>query len=115
MTHLPPWKQLCDCRCPVHHGFQRTTYNDERCACTITCATQPITLIAKQWDCALFLDHGGDLWFVDPLAPGLWDWSSAGHFREDHELYEASRIIERKLRQTATILADPPQLRHDSA
>lgn len=115
MTYTPAWMRLCDCRCPAHHGFRRTTYHDERCACAITCATQPMTLLAEQWNCALFLDHGGDLWFVDPLGPGQWDWSSAGHFREDHEFYDANLVIERQLRQTAAVLRDPLQLRRDPA
>jgi len=78
MSHTSPWMRLCDCRCPTHHGYQRTTYSDEGCACAITCATQPMTLLAEQWNCAMFLDPGGDLWFVCKLPGGQWDWASCG-------------------------------------
>ncbi len=54
--YLPPWQRPCDCCCPLHHRQPRVTYNDPGCACTITCATQPLTLLADRWDCALFLD-----------------------------------------------------------
>ena len=115
MTYTPAWMRRCDCRCPVHHGYQRTTYTDEGCACTITCATQPMTLLAEQWDCALFLDNGGDLWFVNRLPGGQWDWSTADHIHEHHDFYDASLIIGHQLRQTATVLASPSRLRRDSA
>ena len=70
-----------------------------------------MTLLAEQWNRALFLDNCGDLWFVDPLAPGQWDWSTAGHIQEHHDSYDASLVLERQLRQTATVLASQ-SLRH---
>ena len=62
----------CECRCPLHYRQTRVTYNDPGCACTITCATQPITLIADRWDCALLLDQGGDLWYVPAMPNNIW-------------------------------------------
>ena len=62
--YLPPWQRHCDCDCLLHRGQIRITYDDPGCACTITCATQPLTLLTDRWDGALFLDSGGDLWFV---------------------------------------------------
>jgi hypothetical protein len=91
--------RLCDCRCPLHHGYQRTTDTDDSCACAITCATQPMTLLAEQWHCALFLDHAADLWFVNRLPGGQWDWSTAGHIDERHDLHNASVAVQRRLRQ----------------
>ncbi|HZO65256.1 MAG TPA: hypothetical protein VFB74_09650 [Kribbellaceae bacterium] len=115
MSHTSPWTRRCDCHCPTHHGYQRITYHDEGCACAITCATQPMTLLAEQWNCALFLDPGGDLWFVSKLPGGQWDWANCDHVHEHHDFYDASLIIERQLRRTATILLNPSQLRRDPA
>lgn len=115
MTYTPAWRRRCDCRCPVHHGYQRTTCTDGGCACTITCATQPMTLLAEQWNCALFLDEGGDLCFVNRLPGGQWDWSTAGNIHEHDDFYDASLIIQRQLRQIATVLAGPSRLRRDPA
>ncbi|MER7457338.1 hypothetical protein [Micromonospora sp. NPDC126480] len=106
MAYTPPWQRLCDCPCPQHHGHQRTTYNDDRCAC-VTCTTQPTTLITEHWNCALFLDLGGDLWFVNRLPGGQWDWPNADHAHEHHDFYAASLSIERQLRQTVTHPAQP--------
>jgi hypothetical protein len=111
MDYTPPWQGLCDCRCPQHHGYERTTYNDERYGCAITCATQPTTLITEHWNCALFLDHGADLWFVNRLPGGQWDWPNADHIHEHHDFYDASLIIERQLRQTVNILRNTYELR----
>ncbi|WP_117214748.1 hypothetical protein [Allorhizocola rhizosphaerae] len=113
MTYTPAWLRRCDCRCPVHHGYERTTYADDGCACTITCTTQPMTLLAEQWNCALFLDIGGDLWFVNRLPGGQWDWATCDHIHEHHDFYDASIIITRQLRQTAAVLANPTQLRRE--
>ncbi|WP_328853280.1 hypothetical protein OG994_12175 [Micromonospora globbae] len=110
MTQPAPWQRLCDCRCPQHHGYPRTTYHDDRCACAITCATQPTTLIIEHWNGALFLDHGGDLWFVNRLPGGQWDWPNAGHIHEHHDSYAASLVIQRQLHQIVTLLRSR---RHD--
>jgi len=110
MTYTPAWTRRCDCRCPVHHGYQRTTYTDDGCACTITCATQPTTLLAEQWNCALFLDNGGELRFVNRLPGGQWDWANCDHTDEHHDFYGASRIIELHLRHIETILLNPGEL-----
>jgi hypothetical protein len=61
----------------VHYRSTRITYDNPGCACTITCATQPITLLAERWSCALFLDSSGDLWYVPALPGGAWAWESA--------------------------------------
>jgi hypothetical protein len=78
----------------VHYRATRTTYDDLGCACTITCATQPLTLLADRWDCALFLDSGGDLWYVPALPNGTWAWENAAEIDSRSEYYHASVIIE---------------------
>lgn len=92
-----PFQSLCDCRCPLHHGFERTTYSDDSCACAITCATQPLTLLADQWGCALFLDQDGDLWHVTQLVGGQWEWGGAGEFDSRGDHYQTSLFIEEQL------------------
>jgi len=74
------------------------------CACTITCATQPLTLLADPWGCALFLDHGGDLWHVRAAPNGTWDWEHASEIDDRHDFHDAARIIARLLRQAAAAL-----------
>jgi hypothetical protein len=63
-----------------------------------------MTLLAKQSYYALFLDHAGDLLFVNPPPGGQHDWTNAGRILEHHDFYEASRLIERHLRHTAKLL-----------
>ncbi|MFI5489240.1 hypothetical protein [Micromonospora echinaurantiaca] len=104
MAHVHPWQRLCDCRCLVHHNLPRTAYNEPGCACTITCATQPLTLLADPWGCVLFLDQGGDLWHVLALANGTFDWDSAGEIDSRSDFYNASVTIEHLLRQAAHVL-----------
>jgi hypothetical protein len=105
MTYTPPWMRLCDCRCPLHHGLRRTTYHDQGCACAITCATQPITLIAEPWGCALFLDPFADfLWTVTKLQGGQWDWDNAGEIDSRSDFVGAGLAIEDQLREVAGIL-----------
>ena len=104
-AYIPPWQRKCDCRCSLHYRSVRVTYNDPGCACTITCATQPITLLADRWDCALFLDQGGDLWYVPTLSNGAWAWENAGEIDSRSEFYGASVTIEHLLRTSARILA----------
>ena len=111
MTRVSPWMRQCDCHCVQHHGHQRTTYNDDGCGCAITCATQPMTLLAEQWNCALFLDHAADLWFVNQMPGGQWDWSNADHVPEHHDFYDASLVIAYHLRHTTKILDE--LRRHD--
>jgi len=104
MSYTSPVMHLCDCRCPVHHGYQRLTCNDEGCACAITCATQPMTLLAEHWGCALFLDTAGDIWTVGLLASSQWEWEQAGEIDSRSEFYHPALAIERKLREIAQIL-----------
>jgi hypothetical protein len=102
----PPPHRQCNCRCPLHYRQARLAYNETGCACTITCTTQPITLLADRWDCALFLDQNGDLWYVPALPNGTWAWENAGEIDSRHELYDASVTIAHLLRASANILAN---------
>jgi hypothetical protein len=104
MEYTQPWQRVCDCRCIVHHHLPRTTYNEPDCACAITCATQPTTLLANYWSCALFLDQGGNLWRVPAMANGTWDWASAEEIDSQSDHYEASAVIGHLLRQAAHLL-----------
>ncbi|WP_328468852.1 hypothetical protein OHA21_00210 [Actinoplanes sp. NBC_00393] len=108
MTNLPPWQRSCDCRCIAHHQLQRTSYDDPDCACTITCATQPTTLLAEQWGCALFLDKNGDLWAVTHLANSAWDWQHAAQI-DTRDLYDTHVTIEHLLRLTNHVLGTNPR------
>ncbi|MDT4995497.1 MAG: hypothetical protein QOH97_5389 [Actinoplanes sp.] len=76
-TPCPTFDCLCDCRCRIHHSQPRTTYDNPDCHCLITCASQPMTLLAPQINDALFLHHDGELWHVPGLEPGHWDWRYA--------------------------------------
>jgi hypothetical protein len=107
LNYLSPWQRPCDCSCPLHNGQTRTAYDEPGCACTITCSTQPITLLADRWRCALFLDPRGDLWQVPTLTGGAWDWENAGEIDTRHDLYHASTVIEHLLRASAHLLANP--------
>ncbi len=107
LTYLMPWQRPCDCRCPVHHKRTRLTYDEFGCACTIACASQPITLLADRWNCALFLDQAGDLWQVPALTDGTWDWGNAGEIDTRHDFYHASVVIESRLREFVHVLANP--------
>ena len=104
-AYLLPWQRHCDCRCPLHYRQPRVTYNDPGCTCTITCATQPLTLLADRWNCALFLDAGGDLWFVPALFNGTWAWENAVEIDTRSEFYDAGVTIEHLLRTAAHVLA----------
>ncbi|MDI5941451.1 MULTISPECIES: hypothetical protein [unclassified Micromonospora] len=105
MTYTPPWQRSCNCRCLRH--LPRTTDNEPNYACTITCATQPLTLLADHWDCALFLDPAGDLWHVPTLTHGTWDRSNAAEINTRSDLHDAGRLIEQLLRHVAQVLAAP--------
>ena len=76
-TPNPAYQRACDCRCPLHHGQLRSTYNDPGCHCLTICASQPMTLLTPQITGALFLDRDDVLWFVPGLEPGHWDWRNA--------------------------------------
>jgi hypothetical protein len=104
----PAWQRHCDCRCRVHHRQIRDTYDDPGCTCTITCNTQPLTLLADRWGCALFLDNAGNLWQVPAAANlGTWNWEDAGEVDTRHDYYHASVVIEHLLRASAHLLANP--------
>lgn len=104
MSYSPRWLMLCNCRCPLHHGFQRTDYFQPGCSCAITCDTQPMTLLAEQWGCALFLDQNGDLWTVPAMANGQFDWEHGGEVDTRSEFYDDSVTVERLLREAARVL-----------
>lgn len=104
MPYTAPWLKLCNCRCPLHHGFPRTDYFQPRCACAITCDTQPMTLLAEQWGCALFLDKDRRLWSVTAMANGQWDWEYGGETDPRSEFYADSVTIEHLLRASAHVL-----------
>ncbi|WFE48889.1 hypothetical protein [Micromonospora sp. WMMD1155] len=104
MTYTPPWRRVCDCRCIIHHRLPRTTYNEPGCACTITCATQPLTLLVHQLGRAFFLDQGGDLWHVPAMTQGTWDWDNAARVDTGADGYDAGSVIEQLLRQAANVL-----------
>ncbi|MEU7779180.1 hypothetical protein [Micromonospora parva] len=104
MTHTPPWRRVCDCRCILHHRLPRTTYNEPGCACTITCPTQPLALVARQRGCAFFLDRNGGLWHVAAMANGTWDWDNATKIDTRADVHDASLVIEHLLRQAANVL-----------
>ncbi len=102
--YTPPWQRECDCGCTLHYRQNRLTYNDSSCGCAITCATQPLTLLADRWDCALFLDSNSDLWYVPALPNGAWAWEAAGEIDSRSEYYDASVTIEHLLRTATHIL-----------
>lgn len=83
-------------------------YNDEGCTCVLSCATQPMTLLAKQWGCVLFLDVHGDLWHVNEMSDGGLDWDGAGEFDSRGDFYDASVQVEQQLRQLAVTLESAP-------
>ncbi|MDG4838345.1 hypothetical protein O7631_17640 [Micromonospora sp. WMMD967] len=104
MTYTPAWGNVCDCRCIVHYRLPRTAYNESGCACTITCATQPLTLLVHQRGRAFFLDQGGDLWQVPAMAVGTWDWDNTTKIDTRADVYDAGLVIEQLLRQAANVL-----------
>src|SRR4051794_24999337 len=103
--YMQPWQRPCDCRCVLHYRQTRVTYDDPGCACTITCATQSLTLLADRWDCALFLGSDGDLWYVPALPNGTWAWENAAQIDSRSEFYDASVTIEHLLRTAAHVIA----------
>ena len=107
LSYPMPWQRECDCRCPVHLRRTRRSYDKSGCACTITCATQPITLLANRWNCALFLNQDGALWQVPALTDGTWDWENAGEIDTRHDFYNATVAIAHLLRASAHLMANP--------
>lgn len=99
MAYTPPWQRVCDCRCIVHHHLPRTTYTEHDCACAITCATQPITLLAGPLECALFLDQEDTLWHVPAMATGNWDWANATQVDSRSEFFSVRPLIAHLLRR----------------
>ncbi|MEV4536296.1 hypothetical protein AB0J82_21140 [Asanoa sp. NPDC049518] len=63
-----------------------------------------MTLLAEQWACALFLDEGNDLWFVNRIGRASWEWESAGLVGPRHEVYRAANQISQLLRMAAHTL-----------
>ncbi|BCY07337.1 hypothetical protein [Actinoplanes sp. L3-i22] len=92
-TPRPAYDLACDGNCPAHHSQPRSTYNNPRCHCLATCASQPMTLLAPQIDGALFLDRDDTLWYVPGLQPGHWDWRRAAPVPAGFPLCEAGDRI----------------------
>jgi hypothetical protein len=103
-NYLAPWQRECDCHCPVHHRQMRLTYDNPRCACTIICATQPLTLIIDRWACALFLNQDGELRHVPVRPDGAWDWANTAEIDSRSEFYDAGVITEHLLRTLTHVL-----------
>ncbi|MEV4539337.1 hypothetical protein AB0J82_36750 [Asanoa sp. NPDC049518] len=75
------------------------------CACAITCATQPTTLLAINWNCALFRHPDtGHLWFVNSLGSGQWDWESANEIDPRADQFAAAEVISDHLDQITYLL-----------
>jgi hypothetical protein len=65
-----------------------------------TCSSQPVTLVVKEWGCALFLHPDTDcLWFVVSLPDEKWDWESANEIDDRDDFFESARTIGILLRQ----------------
>ena len=96
---------LCDCHCAVHHGTPRHSYDLESCGCLLTCATQPMTLVVKEWRCALF-NHAssGRLWFVMSAGPAAWDWGTANEIDDRADVFEAGTTIETFLHEIESVI-----------
>ena len=90
-------QRLCDCRCPLHHRMERTTFNQPDCACSITCATQPMTLLVEQWRVAVFLTADG-MYFVNAIEGGQWDWAESGLFDPDYDGFPMGQLLEHLMR-----------------
>ncbi|MBV1854590.1 hypothetical protein [Catellatospora tritici] len=93
MDYIPPAQRLCDCRCPLHHRLVRTVFNERGCACTITGATQPMTLLIEQWRCALFLTTEG-MHFVNAIEGGQWDWAESGRLDPSYDGFPMGQLLE---------------------
>ncbi|MBO4161384.1 hypothetical protein [Micromonospora antibiotica] len=108
MAYTPSWQRLCDCRCIIHHQLPRTTYRESDCACTITCATQPLALLAEPRSRAWFLDRYDTVRHVPAMANGTWDWAYAATIgtRSDHP--HTSRAIEDLLRRAGHLFTHLP-------
>lgn len=103
-TYRNARERACDCRCPIHHGQPRSTYNNPDCHCLATCASQPMTLLAPPINGAVFLDAANALWYVPSLEPGHWDWRYATCVDVGHPLFPASTLITGLLRETHAAL-----------
>lgn len=101
MSYTFPNHRLCDCHCPTHHGLSRVAYRESDCTCTITCATQHLSVIVEQWRCALFIDHHDTLIRVPATEDGNWDWANATALEDLGEQYERGELVEASLRALA--------------
>src|SRR4051794_10481572 len=106
MIQFRPSDPLCDCNCPVHYRSLRPAFNNAGCTCLLTCSTQPVTLVVKEWGCGLFLHPGsGQLWFVMSVAPGKWDWESANEIDDRADVFDISRKIGTLLLEITSVIA----------
>lgn len=53
---------------------------------------------------ALFLDSNGDLWHVNAMTNGRWDWEHCDEIDTRADTYADSLEIERLLRDAARVL-----------
>ncbi|MGW4946245.1 hypothetical protein ACWEOZ_32205 [Actinoplanes sp. NPDC004185] len=66
-----------------------------------------MTLLVRQWRCALFLHPvSGRLWFVMSTGDGEWDWESANEIDNRADVYETSRTIETSLHRIVAAVAE---------
>ena len=106
-----PHDQPCDCPCLVHRRSPRTDYTIKGCTCLLTCSTQPLTLLVKEWRCALFLHPGnGQLWFVMSTAHGKWDWESANEIDDRADVFETSQEVGALLHRIQALLVSADEL-----
>jgi hypothetical protein len=64
-----------------------------------------MTLLVKEWRCALFLHPGsGRLWFVMPVAHGKWDWESAGEIEDRADVFATSPEVETLLHRVQALV-----------
>lgn len=73
----------------------------------MTCSTQPVTLLVKEWSCALFLHpDNGRLWFVMSVDHMKWDWESANEIDDRADIFDVSRKIELLLRKAGSVISE---------
>ncbi|GIL29102.1 hypothetical protein [Actinocatenispora comari] len=95
----------CDCGCPIHHGKPRTVWNDSQCRCALMCATQPTTVVAREWDCVVFLDPADQHMVLSAhlLPMTRIDWSSCAPIAGG-DGYHAKEILHPLLASIITYL-----------
>jgi len=104
-----PTQRRCDCGCPIHTGTPRTDYTHQQCRCAVWCATQPTTIVAREWGCALFLDpRTGEVLNVVGDDSGLLDWGNCGELDDRGDGGFAGRILQAQLAAIIACLNNTP-------